>query len=56
MKFYEHTSKIKMKKINDLDSKFKYQALKYKLKDKLMELDATKASGTKFFLLFNWNF
>jgi hypothetical protein len=34
-----------MNKINNLDFKFRYQILKYNLKDKLMISDATKASG-----------
>jgi hypothetical protein len=49
-----------MNKINDLDSKFKYETLKYKLKNKLVASDAAKASGTGSLLFFvippvKWN-
>jgi hypothetical protein len=52
MKFNEHTSIIKKNKINDLNLKFKYLTLKYKLKDKLMTSDVTKVNDTRSFLLF----
>lgn len=36
MKIYVHTFSTKINKINSLDSKFKYQILKYRLKNKFM--------------------
>jgi hypothetical protein len=47
MKLYKHTSIVKMNNINDLDLKFKYQTLNFKLKNKLMTSHATKISDTE---------
>jgi hypothetical protein len=42
VKFYEYISIIKLNKINNLNSKYKYQILKYKLKNKLITSNVTK--------------